>query len=250
MKEWKLSMNQTELSMTPAGDLYKEYCFSDSERPAEKACIGHLRGDFGLNGEAFYTSFWTHNKSLLTDCFRQELDDVVNALRKNGLLANRAEMRAHLNRFPEAVLHTEWANPAAFRIDTKNHIFFLRCLPIKGDYNFYLYCYERTAMLEVMRKQQGLPVYCWSVLPSTKELILLRYGETGYYRQGHISCVGMTTRQMADELNEQHGMTKAQVAAMECGSMHGWSVPGADPKQYDERGYPRRNHENERTEER
>ena len=101
-----------------------------------------------------------------------------------------------------------------------------------------------------MRKHQGLPAYCWSVLPSTKELILLRYGETGYYRQGHIRCVGMTTRQMADELNEQHNMTKAQVAAMECGSMHGWSVPGADPKQYDERGYPRRNHENERTEER
>ena len=46
MKEWKLSMNQTELSMTPAGDLYKEYCFSDAERPAEKACIGHLRGGF------------------------------------------------------------------------------------------------------------------------------------------------------------------------------------------------------------
>ena len=34
------------------------------------------------------------------------------------------------------------------------------------------------------------------------------------------------------------GVTKAQAAAMEAGSMFGWHVPGADPKNYDDNGLP------------
>jgi hypothetical protein len=39
------------------------------------------------------------------------------------------------------------------------------------------------------------------------------------------------------ELNREIGATKAQLAAMKCGSMYGWNVLGADPKSYDEDGH-------------
>ena len=39
--------------------------------------------------------------------------------------------------------------------------------------------------------------------------------------------------ELADELNEKLGVTPAQRQAMEIGSMAGWDVPGADPKNYE-----------------
>jgi len=41
---------------------------------------------------------------------------------------------------------------------------------------------------------------------------------------------------LADYNNERLGVTQEQRLAMECGSMHGWDVPGADPKAYEQGG--------------
>ena len=38
--------------------------------------------------------------------------------------------------------------------------------------------------------------------------------------------------ELADQLNEQLGVTMWQRKAMEVGSMCGWDVPGADPAKY------------------
>ena len=43
---------------------------------------------------------------------------------------------------------------------------------------------------------------------------------------------------IVDEYNEQINVTKSQAAAMLAGSMFGWEVPAADPKNYDEQGQP------------
>ena len=47
----------------------------------------------------------------------------------------------------------------------------------------------------------------------------------------------MGNEALAKEMNDMFGYTKAQVAAMEAGSMFGWNVPGADPSRYDEQGH-------------
>ena len=51
------------------------------------------------------------------------------------------------------------------------------------------------------------------------------------------------------ELNQYHGADKAQIAAMEAGSLFGWHIPAANPNMYDENGLPRkRKKENHRDE--
>jgi hypothetical protein len=42
----------------------------------------------------------------------------------------------------------------------------------------------------------------------------------------------------ANDMNEMMGVTKAQEAAMLAGSMFGWSVPAANPRNYDEKAIP------------
>ena len=65
----------------------------DSEQDLERGCVGHLRGDFGNSGAEFWTSWFDHRPDLKSTVFHDELQNVVNGLRKEGgLLRNFAAM--------------------------------------------------------------------------------------------------------------------------------------------------------------
>lgn len=68
-----------------------------------------------------------------------------------------------------------------------------------------------------------LPDRCLSKLATTGEVIMIRFGVMGYYP---------SPVKDADAYNKQHGITAAQVEAMEAGSMMGWEVPAANPDNY------------------
>ena len=76
---------------------------------------------------------------------------------------------------------------------------------------------------------EGLPELCFSTLPGTGELICIKRGESGYYPSDWGTSSREHNRQIAEEQNQRLGVTPAQKEAMMCGSMFGWSVPGADP---------------------
>ena len=78
----------------------------------------------------------------------------------------------------------------------------------------------------------GLPEMCFSTLLTTGDLICIKRGETGYYPSDWDTGDKEQNVELADQLNEQLGVTMWQRKAMEVGSMCGWDVPGADPAKY------------------
>ena len=119
-----------------------EELLSFSGSDDEQACIGHLRGDFG-RGTEFWTTWWDHQEGLKNQDFKDELDSVINALRKDGPLKDLSAMQSFCRKYEQARM-----SPAAgtdyygFRVDTPKRRYYLRLLPLRGNYNFYIYCYQ------------------------------------------------------------------------------------------------------------
>ncbi len=108
----------------------------------DQARIGHLRGDFG-RGTEFWTTWWDRHEELKGQDFKDELDDLVNTLRKDGPLKDLSAMQKFCWNHPQARMSPEADSRCyAFRVDTDRCRFYLRCIPERGDYNFYLYCYR------------------------------------------------------------------------------------------------------------
>lgn len=111
----------------------------------ESGCIGFLRGDFDTSGKGFYTTWEDKVKFLKTDEFKREFDDVINSLRfgYGELLKDRSSLSAYCHNNPDGVIEGNYTKEYGFRVDTDEHSYILRCNPTKGDYNFYVYAYDR-----------------------------------------------------------------------------------------------------------
>lgn len=113
-----------------------------------------------------------------------------------------------------------------------------------GDYADALYhiC-EFAERLErshgsVIPLRSSLPEQCYSLLMDAGMVVILKRGETGYYKTDIPILDKEDARKLVNEYNAKLGVTKAQAAAMSAGSMFGWAAPAADPKNYDVQGQP------------
>lgn len=122
-----------------------ELFYTKTEKDAERGCIGHLRGDMGNSGTEFWTTWHPHQEDrLCTEPFKRELDAVVNWLRQEyGPLHDLRAMKGYCES-RATVLDADMSR-YGLRIETPKYAYMLRCTPRKGDYNFYLYCYDKTA---------------------------------------------------------------------------------------------------------
>lgn len=84
---------------------------------------------------------------------------------------------------------------------------------------------------EPMRRNE-LPETCFSILPSSGQLIIIRCGEHGYYPSEWDTGSREENREIASSHNARRGITDIQEAAMLAGSMFGWNTPGANPQWY------------------
>ncbi len=80
--------------------------------------------------------------------------------------------------------------------------------------------------------RNDLPETCLATLPSTGELIVLKRGETGYFRSDWDTGNKAENKKLAEWHNHRCGITPAQVKAMQVGTMFGFDAPGADPQIY------------------
>ena len=83
-----------------------------------------------------------------------------------------------------------------------------------------------------------LPEQCYRILPGSGEIIVVKRNEKGYYNPHIPAASKEQAREIVDEYNGKLGVTRAQEEAMRTGSMFGFHVPGADPKNYDKDGKP------------
>ncbi|MEG1269203.1 MAG: hypothetical protein RSD35_08130 [Oscillospiraceae bacterium] len=288
----------------------RNYTYSQSQQLSmQTGCIGHLRADMDSNGEGFFSSWDDFRKDLKTQEFKDELDAVINELRKDGnILRNRSTLSKYCFSTPDSSFGNE--REYGVRVDTEKYAYLMRLNPHKGEYNLYCYCYrrdwldshlekaekgirfinsnykdlfriedggeititldtgeklERTCryidethaeignslyhicqFAEIMERNGSryaqekpiLPESCHSTLLSNGELIVIKFGEKGYFPSEFSAVDSSQNRIFADDRNKKQGVTKAQEAAMLAGSVYGWNCPAANPKNYDDNGKP------------
>lgn len=94
---------------------------------------------------------------------------------------------------------------------------------------------------ERTHKPPRLPPFCYTLMPSSGELIRIERGCKGYEKAsfGATSDPAMN-RKTADNRNREMGITREQEQAMLAGSLFGWDESAADPRSYDGNGQPKR----------
>ena len=136
-----------KLEIRPMTRAEQKYSYTQSQQIAgQTGCIGHLRADMDTDGNGFFSSWDNHRGDLKTQEFKDEFDEVINALRFDeqygGILKNRSSLAAYCRQCPESAMDTD-GHAYGFRADTEQYSYMLRLNPNKGEYNLYCYCYRR-----------------------------------------------------------------------------------------------------------
>ena len=137
--------------------LHNLYFSRSEEQDKTVGCVGHLRGDFG-SGKQFYTTWWPHQHNTLnTPEFKADIDRTVNWLREqpDSPLRDFAAMNRCCDRYGRTCAIKSAMFPSCgFMVKTKQYVYMLRCTPIKSDYQFYIYCYQRKPFEKAQKEQQ------------------------------------------------------------------------------------------------
>lgn len=126
-------------SLEEAGLFYSEL---DVEQDKALGTVGHIRMDFGHNGKEFWHTWWPHNEDQLnTPEFKDELQTIVDTLRTDGPLKDLTAMRSFCAQNGGAI--TRDGRSFGYVVETDRYRYCLRCTPSPGDYQGYLYCYDK-----------------------------------------------------------------------------------------------------------
>ena len=126
-------------SLEEAGLFYSEL---DVEQDKALGTVGHVRMDFGHHGKEFWHTWWPHNQNQLNiPEFKDELQTIVDTLRADGPLKDLTSMRSFCAQNGGAI--TEDGRSFGYVVETDRYRYCLRCTPSPGDYQAYLYCYDK-----------------------------------------------------------------------------------------------------------
>ena len=147
-----------KLEIRPMTRAEQKYSYTQSQQIAgQTGCIGHLRADMDTDGKGFFSSWDNHRGDLKTQAFKDEFDEVLNALRFDeqygGILTNRSSLAEYCRKYPESVIAGD-NHSYGFRADTEQYSYMLRVNPHKGEYNLYCYCYRRDRLDDHMKRAE------------------------------------------------------------------------------------------------
>lgn len=201
--------------------------FSQEELDGELATVGHLRLDFGRQGTEFWSTWWPHNNDELNvPAFKAELDAVVNEMRARGPLKDLDAMSGYCRTNSSGLLEGGTGGSYGFIAESEGYRYCLRCIPRQGDYNGYLYIYDkRQQELNMAQKQQsGLTAAGGQALsdaadpakPHTYDwFVIERFGQKGERLYGTASLTGAIDRYNGLNCDSKRlGVTKDGIATI------------------------------------
>jgi len=148
-----------DMDIRPMMQEEQKYSYTQDQDTMKKAgCIGHLRVDMDTNGTGFYSSWDNHSAEMKTQAFKDEFDDVINALREDpqygGILKNRSSLAAYCRSENDSAF--ENGQEYGFRVDTEDYAYMLRLNPNPGEYAAYIYAYDKEMLEEALLPQPEL----------------------------------------------------------------------------------------------
>ena len=138
-RQWNHAVQLRPASVEEAGLFYSQV---EEDRDWQSGTVGHVRMDFGHGGKEFWHTWWPHNQDQFnTPEFKETLQTVVDALRRDGPLKDLSAMRSYCQQHGGAI--TEDGENFGYIAETEHYQFCLRCTPVPGHYQGYLYCYDK-----------------------------------------------------------------------------------------------------------
>ncbi len=142
-----------EMTIRPMEGPEQHYSYAQCPDISSRAgLIGHLRADMDTDGNGFFSSFFNFRSELKSDDFKEEFQEMIDALREDSFLTNRSALKKYCNQHPECALGD--GREFGLRADTEHYSYMLRLNPNKGDYNLYCYCYVRQWLEQHMRQAE------------------------------------------------------------------------------------------------
>ncbi len=168
-----------DMTIRPMTTHQRLYAYAQSQQiTMQTGAIGYLRGDFDSSGNEFHSTWFDEVESRKTDEFKAEFQEVIDTLRFDkqygGLLASRSAMQKYGRNQPDSAFEGNYTTEYGFRIDTKQFAYLLRCIPVKGDYNFYCWCFEAKWLdRHIKQAEKGIRF----ITPDYKELFRIPDGD-------------------------------------------------------------------------
>lgn len=149
--------NEQKFTLRPASPDEVGLFYSSEQNDAELFTVGHLRMDFGHQGGEFWSTWSEHrNNELSTPTFKAELDAFVNEMRAVGPLQNLREMQSYCYNSGGNI-----GSEHGFIAESDQYRYCLRCIPMQGNYNAYLYIYDKHQQELAMQQEppeQGMAI--------------------------------------------------------------------------------------------
>ena len=147
-------MDMVIKAATPAERLY---AYEQSMRIAQRCGNpGYLWGELDNSGSLFLNSRETMVQSEKAPEFKAEFDAVLDTLRFDErygcMLKNRATMMAYCLDHSQGSFRNGYE--FAFRADTQNYSYLIRCIPAGEDNHVYIYPYRRDCLEQHMKQAE------------------------------------------------------------------------------------------------
>lgn len=126
----------------------------EPEQDKQMGAIGHVRIDFGQDGDEFWHTWHPRGEENLNSAeFKEELGRVVNQLRES-VLKDLPSMTRFCHEH-DGRINGGWRQNYGYVVETENYRYCLRCSPGRGDYHAYLTCFDLNVQRANLAKEHA-----------------------------------------------------------------------------------------------